>query len=107
MMTHGKSGRQINNMLTKIIVFIKSLIFHIASGLPKCNQQQIDYRYNICLSCDSYDTKHQECLQCGCNVNNKKIFMNKLAWADQECPLNKWTKENVQYTTQRQRLRFN
>jgi hypothetical protein len=27
---------------------------------------------------------------CGCNVNDKKIFLNKLAWADQKCPLEKW-----------------
>lgn len=31
-------------------------------------------------------------MMCGCNVNNKKIFLNKLAWADQECPLGKWKK---------------
>jgi hypothetical protein len=29
---------------------------------------------------------------CGCNVNTKKVFLNKLAWADQECPLGKWKK---------------
>jgi hypothetical protein len=34
-------------------------------------------------------------MECGCNINNKKIFMNKLAWADQKCPLGKWNPENV------------
>jgi hypothetical protein len=29
-------------------------------------------------------------LVCGCNLNKKQIFMNKLAWADQECPVGKW-----------------
>jgi hypothetical protein len=33
-----------------------------------------------------------ECSVCGCNINTKKIFMNKLAWADQECPIGKWGK---------------
>lgn len=32
-------------------------------------------------------------MMCGCNVNRKKVFLNKLAWADQECPLGKWGKE--------------
>lgn len=78
--------------LQKIKIFFNSLLFHIARGLPKSTQQEINYRYNICLVCDSYSIKNKECLQCGCNINNKKIFMNKLAWADQHCPLNKWSK---------------
>lgn len=91
MMIHGKIGKT----MTRIITFLKSLIFHIWSGFPKCSIDQIKHRFNICLSCDSYDGVNEQCLQCGCNINNKKIFMNKLAWADQQCPLNKWSKENV------------
>lgn len=74
----------------KIPIFFKSLFFHIARGLPKSTQQQIDYRFTICCECSSYDFLNKECLECGCNINRKKIFMNKLAWADQHCPLNKW-----------------
>lgn len=77
--------------ILKIKTFIKSLWFHIRLGLPKSTQSEINYRYNICLSCESFDKSNEECLECGCNVNNKKIFMNKLAWADQHCPLNKWS----------------
>ena len=76
--------------LFKLKNFIKSFFWHINNGLPKSNQQTIDYRYSICLSCDSYSLKHSECMECGCNINNKKILMNKLAWADQKCPLKKW-----------------
>lgn len=86
----GKTG--IGMLITKIVIFIKSLWFHIYHGLPKSSQDEINYRYNICLACDFYSHNDQECLQCGCNVNNKKIFMNKLAWADQHCPINKWSK---------------
>lgn len=77
---------------TRIITFIKSLVWHIYSGFPKSTQEQINYRFNICKSCDMYDTKNSQCLVCGCNLSNKKIFMNKLAWADQECPMKKWEK---------------
>jgi uncharacterized paraquat-inducible protein A len=81
--------------ISKIKTFVKSIIFHIWAGFPKCNQEQINTRYTICLSCDSFDSVNKECMECGCNINNKKIFMNKLAWADQKCPLNKWGQENV------------
>lgn len=79
-------------MIFKLKQFIKALSFHILRGLPKSTQSEIDYRYNICLSCTSF--LNDECLECGCNINNKKIFLNKLAWSDQECPLNKWKKIN-------------
>jgi rRNA maturation endonuclease Nob1 len=62
------------------------------AGFPKSTQEQINYRLNICLSCDKYDSNNKECSVCGCNINNKRIFINKLAWADQECPIGKWQK---------------
>ncbi len=78
--------------LIKIKTFLKSLYFHIALGLPKTSYSQIQDRHNICLSCDKYNSIKKECGICGCLVNNKKIFFNKLAWADQECPIGKWQK---------------
>lgn len=79
-------------MKYRIVRFIKSLFFHIYAGFPKSTQQQINERYNICLGCDRFDKLNKECMECGCNINNRKIFMNKLAWADQECPIGKWNK---------------
>jgi uncharacterized paraquat-inducible protein A len=76
--------------MNRILTFLKSIFFHVWAGFPKCTQQQIDTRYKICLLCDSFDSINGQCKECGCNINNKKIFMNKLAWADQKCPLNKW-----------------
>lgn len=74
--------------LSKIITFAKSLWFHIGAGMPKSSQSLINERHTICLSCDKYE--NDQCLVCGCSVNTKRIFMNKLAWADQKCPLEKW-----------------
>jgi hypothetical protein len=79
-------------MIWRIKQFIKSLSFHILRGLPKSTQNEINDRYNICLSCDRFE--NNQCLECGCNINNKKIFLNKLAWSDQECPLQKWSAIN-------------
>lgn len=78
--------------MIRLVTFLKSLLWHISLGMPKSSQKVIDHRFAICNSCDMYDTKLSQCLHCGCNVNNKRIFLNKLAWADQECPLHKWTK---------------
>ena len=80
-------------ILRKIQTFLKSLFFHIYAGFPKCTQQQILERFQICSDgCDMYNSKDSTCMMCGCNVNGKKVFLNKLAWADQECPLGKWKK---------------
>ena len=82
-------------MLLKIKTFIKSLFFHVYAGLPKSSKEEISERYDICLSCDLYDNIKQECRMCGCSISNKSKFMNKLAWADQECPLGKWSKRDA------------
>ena len=79
-------------LILKIKTFIKSLFFHVYNGFPKSTREQILQRYSICVSCNEYDKKLSECSICGCNINTKKIFMNKLAWADQECPIGKWGK---------------
>lgn len=85
---------QLNKMpktlLNKLIIFSKSLFWHINRGMPKSTQTEIDRRYKICSSCDAFDKQNKECMMCGCNINRNKQFLNKLAWADQKCPLNKW-----------------
>jgi hypothetical protein len=79
-------------MFHKIITFFKALWWHIWRGSPKSTTLEINERYDICQHCEMFE--NDQCLVCGCNVNSKKIFMNKLAWADQKCPLDKW-KENL------------
>ena len=76
----------------KIRTFLNSLWWHIYSGFPKSTQSEIEHRYFICLACEKFDQKRSECKICGCAISKKKIFLNKLAWADQTCPINKWTK---------------
>ena len=79
-------------LLLKITTFLKSLFFHVYSGFPKATKHEIEYRYAICLLCEDFNTKESQCNVCGCNLSRKKIFLNKLAWADQECPKKKWPK---------------
>jgi len=77
-------------MITRLFTFIKSFIWHIHCGMPKSSQALINQRFTICDSCDHFDQIKSICLDCGCNINKQRIFMNKLAWADQKCPLGKW-----------------
>jgi hypothetical protein len=79
-------------LLVKIKTFLSSLFWHVRRGLPKSSQAEIEARYNICISCDMFESKTSECLVCGCNINKKRVFLNKLAWADQSCPIGKWSK---------------
>lgn len=80
--------------ILKIKIFLKSLLFHIYRGFPKSSIKEIQDRYSICLNCEKFDSNKSECMVCGCNINQKRIFLNKLAWADQECPIGKWSKIN-------------
>lgn len=79
-------------MFLKIKTFLKSLLFHIYSGFPKSTQEQIEKRYEICIACEKFNKEKSECGVCGCAISRNRVFMNKLAWADQSCPLQKWTK---------------
>jgi len=77
-------------MISKIFKFLYAFFWHVFSGFPTCKKQEINERYQICILCDKYDPIKSICKVCGCNLSNRKEFMNKLAWADQQCPENKW-----------------
>ena len=78
--------------LLRLKTFLKSLFFHVQAGLPKSTKEEILYRHNICVSCDQFNHIKSQCNICGCNIEKKSKFLNKLAWADQECPIGKWPK---------------
>lgn len=75
----------------KISNFGKALSSHISQGMPQCSEEQILKRYSICQDCEFF--KDETCSKCGCPIFRNKRFASKLAWADQECPIGKWTKE--------------
>lgn len=54
----------------------------------QCTQEQIDQRMSICQGCEFF--QNNTCLQCGCALSRDKVYMNKLVWADQSCPIGKW-----------------
>jgi hypothetical protein len=81
--------------------FAKAAARHVAAGMPKCSQAQIEARLAVCRGCHLYQvdaasegTTSGTCTHesCGCRLSRRAAFRNKLAWADQECPLGKWGK---------------
>lgn len=85
------------SMLEKLANFAKALGKHVSEGMPTCTQEEVDYRLSICKLCKLFvasqdDPNRGFCKHkaCGCNISKIVKFLNKLAWADQKCPLNKW-----------------
>jgi len=91
-----KKKRNTPTIGVKVVNFIKSLFRHLTTGMKKCSQSTILERYSVCQGCEFFNFISNEedikatCDVCGCNVSDKKIFMNKLAWKDQKCPKGKW-----------------
>lgn len=79
------------SILDKIKNFAKATHSHISSGGKLCSEEQIEQRYNICITCPFF--MDNTCAKCGCPLYRNKKFISKLSWADQECPIGKWSKE--------------
>lgn len=85
------------SFLKKVVNLTKATAHHVLTGMKGCTQEQIDYRLAICKACELFIKKDESVgvcghEKCGCNLKNEQVFLNKLAWADQQCPLGKWTK---------------
>lgn len=75
-------------LLAKAANFATSAAKHVAAGMPRCTQEQIDARFAICQTCEHFDGK--ACRQCGCPVVREQRFVSKLSWANEKCPVGKW-----------------
>jgi hypothetical protein len=83
-------------LLKRLQNFSKAAITHAMNKSPTCSQEQINERFKICEGCELFQKTsgggvctHESC---GCNLNRARVYLNKLGWADQECPIGKWGK---------------
>ena len=74
----------------RLLNFSTAWISHITKGSPTCTQEEIDERYAICKVCDLFNGRMCTHKRCGCTVQEQKAFLNKIAWKDQTCPIQKW-----------------
>lgn len=89
--------RNTPSIITRLLNFSKSFYNHVKTGMKKSSTKEILRRYSICQGCEFFNPiTHNQieikaiCNICGCNLSDKKILMNKLAWKDQKCPEGKW-----------------
>lgn len=75
--------------------FSIALAKHVLHGLPAAPKEIIQQRFQICAECPLFNGNACTHEDCGCRVGDQEKFLNKLAWADQACPLDppKWTAE--------------
>lgn len=78
------------NSIQKIFNFTLATIKHVSKGIPTCTDEQIQKRLAICKECVYFTGSNCIHKRCGCNINDQQRFLNKLAWADQECPDGRW-----------------
>lgn len=76
------------SFIQKIKNFALATFDHIMLGAPMADEQTIENRYNICVSCENFH--NNSCKLCGCPLKQGKNYISKLAWKDQKCPINKW-----------------
>lgn len=84
----AKPAPQGPGLLTKALNFTKSAVNHVAAGMPRASDAEIERRFSICQGCEFYDGK--ACTKCGCPVVRESRFVSKLAWAGEKCPVGKW-----------------
>ena len=94
---HCVCGNKVEPTISKkILNFTKAVISHTAKGIPTCSDEQIKERLRVCQDdCPFYTGITCSHIRCGCKLVNKKKFLNKLAWADQECPDGRWGQVQV------------
>ena len=79
-------GEQVKN-------FSIAAITHFLGGSPTCTQAEIDARRLSCLQCTEFRPVDNRCAACGCPATQShEKYVNKLAWADQYCPVGRWVR---------------
>jgi hypothetical protein len=80
----------------KIVNFSKAAVQHLAAGCPQATDEQVAERFAICQGCELFKPKAEgsgtcQHPSCGCSLKAVGVTgLNKLRWADQKCPIDKW-----------------
>jgi hypothetical protein len=89
------------SLTRRIINFAKSAINHELAGRPIVSEEVLKSRLSICNLCPSNLFKRISPTEglcthetCGCNITDHQTYLNKVAWADQQCPMGHWLMES-------------
>jgi hypothetical protein len=84
----------------KIINFAQAAVKHAIKGNPVVSEEVVLKRLEICKTCPLFKPNANQvggvCTHstCGCTIQDNTNYLNKIAWADQKCPIDKWGEEN-------------
>ncbi|WP_422930089.1 DUF6171 family protein [Singulisphaera sp. PoT] len=78
------SAADVPSLGRKALNFGRAVVAHIASGMQSVDDEAYEARLAICRACDRYQADGS-CGACGC------VLSVKARWADQACPLSKWS----------------
>jgi hypothetical protein len=87
------------NLATRLANFAKAAVNHAIQGNPTVEEAVMKRRLEICRACPLFKPNENDvggvCTHstCGCTIQDNLNYLNKIAWADQECPIGKWGKE--------------
>jgi hypothetical protein len=87
---------QVPNLGNRILNFTKAATQHALSGNPTVTKEVMKQRLKICTGCELFKPNTNEvggiCTHssCGCTIQDNLNYLNKIAWADQKCPIDKW-----------------
>ena len=80
--------------------FSIAAIKHAAAGNPKVPVEVMQQRLALCKECPLFKQNENElggvCTHstCGCTIQDNMNYLNKIAWADQKCPVDRWAVYN-------------
>lgn len=93
---NGYDGVQKVGIAKKVVRFATALARWIAAGRPVRQPEEIDRIYHEhCKPCVHFDGDKQTCRICGCNCRDHEALLNKIKWATENCPLEKWSSPTV------------
>lgn len=70
--------------------YIRAWARWTAAGMPRRTPVEVDHIRFICRECEFFDGDICTHKRCGCSVKQGRWWGDKVAWATEHCPVEKW-----------------
>jgi hypothetical protein len=80
-------------LLRRAANFARAGAQHVLSGSKYVDDATRQWRLEQCLACTQfYDPEKETCThpRCGCGIKKQRGIIDKLGWASQRCPIDRW-----------------
>lgn len=85
------------SIVRKAANFTRAAVGHVKAGRPVATDEQVAERFAICQGCRLFNATSEgqgTCNHPSCGCDLKRVGIggkNKLRWADQKCPIGRWS----------------